>query len=193
MKRADDGAPRQATSRAAPRYVVSGCLAGLSCRYDGGSNPCPEVVKLVEAGLAVPLCPESLSGLPVPRPPCEQVPDGDGHGAEQGAIRVLSRDGTDVTAAFEAGAERALAAALASGAREAILKARSPSCGVGEVYDGTFSHRLRPGDGLWAALLRAAGFSLWTEDELPPQCAPASAPAAAPASARACASPAKAR
>lgn len=154
--------PRDTAPR--PRYVVSGCLAGLSCRYDGGSNPCPEVVKLVEAGLAVPVCPESLSGLPVPRPPCEQVQEAPG----EDRIRVLSRDGADVTAAFELGARRALDAALATGCRAAILKARSPSCGVGAVYDGTFSHRLRPGDGLWARLLREAGFSLRTEDDLPP-------------------------
>lgn len=156
------GSPQGATP--APRYVVSGCLAGLCCRYDGGSNPCPEVVKLVEAGLAVPVCPESLSGLPVPRPPCEQVPGGQ----DKNEIRVLSRDGADVTAAFELGARRALEAALATDCRGAILKARSPSCGVGTVYDGSFSHTLRPGDGLWARLLREAGFSLWTEDDLPP-------------------------
>lgn len=148
----------------APRYVVSGCLAGLCCRYDGASNPCPQVVRLVEAGLAVPVCPESLSGLPVPRPPCEQAQEGPG----EERIRVISRSGEDVTAAFQRGAERALRAALATGCRKAILKARSPSCGVGVVYDGTFSHALRPGDGLWARLLREAGFSLCTEDDLPP-------------------------
>lgn len=157
---AQGGAPR-------PRYVVSGCLAGLCCRYDGGTNPCPQVVALVEAGLAMPVCPESLSGLPVPRPPCEQVLCG----PDKKELRVLSRDGADVTAAFELGAGRALAAALASGAREAILKARSPSCGVGEVYDGSFSHTLRSGDGLWAERLRKAGFRLWTEDDLPPELA----------------------
>ena len=157
-KPADAGAPER------PRYVVSGCLAGLSCRYDGGSNPCPEVVRLVAAGLAVPVCPESLSGLPVPRPPCEQVPAREA----DDEVRVLSRTGEDVTRAFTCGAERALAAALATGCREAILKARSPSCGVGQVYDGSFSHTLRPGDGLWAQRLRAAGFTLWTEDALPP-------------------------
>ncbi|MDE5879263.1 MAG: DUF523 domain-containing protein, partial [Desulfovibrio sp.] len=70
---------------ATPRYVVSGCLAGLCCRYDGGSNPCPEVVRLVKAGLAVPVCPESLSGLPVPRPPCEQRKGGAG----TDAVRVV--------------------------------------------------------------------------------------------------------
>lgn len=163
-KAAETGPGRAQAPRPTPRYVVSGCLAGLSCRYDGGSNPCPEVVLLVKAGLAVPVCPESLSGLPVPRPPCEQVQEAPG----TDRIRVLSRDGTDVTAAFERGAKRALAAALATGCREAILKARSPSCGVGAVYDGTFSHTLRPGDGLWARLLREAGFSLRTEDDLPP-------------------------
>lgn len=164
-KAAEDMPGRPQGGRTAPRYVVSGCLAGLSCRYDGGSNPCPEVVKLVEAGLAVPVCPESLSGLPVPRPPCEQVREAPG----KDRIRVLSRSGEDVTAAFELGARRALDAALATGCRAAILKARSPSCGVGAVYDGTFSHRLRPGDGLWARRLREAGFSLWTEDDLPPE------------------------
>lgn len=156
------GAPMAAAPR--PRYVVSGCLAGLACRYDGGSNPCPRVVRLVEAGLAVPLCPESLSGLPVPRPPCEQCASGPEH-----ALRVLSRDGRDLTAAFARGAEHAFRAALAVGCREAILKSRSPSCGVGQVYDGTFSRSLRPGDGLWARLLREAGFTLWTEENLPPE------------------------
>lgn len=163
-KAAELGPGRPQGARPAPRYVVSGCLAGLCCRYDGGSNPCPEVVQLVEAGLAVPVCPESLSGLPVPRAPCEQVLCG----PDQNEIRVLSRDGADVTHAFELGARRALEAALATGCRGAILKARSPSCGVGAVYDGSFSHTLRPGDGLWARLLREAGFRLWTEDDLPP-------------------------
>ena len=74
-----------------------------------------------------------------------------------------------MTAAFELGARSALDAARATGCRAAILKARSPSCGVGAVYDGSFSHTLRPGDGLWARLLREAGFSLWTEDDLPPE------------------------
>ena len=165
MTRATEDAPgRLKAAGPKPRYVVSGCLAGLRCRYDGGSNPCPQVVKLVEAGLALPVCPESLSGLPVPRPPCEQVLCG----PEKKEIRVLSRSGEDVTDAFEHGAKRALDAAHAAGCRAAILKARSPSCGVGEVYDGSFGHRLRPGDGLWARLLREAGFSLWTEDDLPP-------------------------
>ena len=110
------------------RYVVSGCLAGLSCRYDGGSKPCEAVRRLVEDGLAVTACPESLSGLPVPRPPCEQR-DG----------RVVMRTGEDVTEAFERGAERAMRIVREHGCTAAILKARSPSCGFGEIYDGSFT------------------------------------------------------
>ncbi len=78
-------------------YVVSACLAGFACRYDGGSRPCKQVMKLCKQGKALPVCPETLSGLPVPRLPCEQ---------RNG--KVLMRDGTDVTSAFEKGAELAL-------------------------------------------------------------------------------------
>ena len=140
------------------RYVVSGCLAGLSCRYDGGSKPCEAVRRLVEDGLAVTACPESLSGLPVPRPPCEQR-DG----------RVVMRTGEDVTEAFERGAERAMRIVRAHGCTAAILKARSPSCGFGEIYDGSFSGATCKGEGVWARRLRAAGLTLYSEDALPPE------------------------
>ena len=140
------------------RYVVSGCLAGLSCRYDGGSKPCEAVRRLVEDGLAVTACPESLSGLPVPRPPCEQR-DG----------RVVMRTGEDVTEAFERGAERAMRIVREHGCTAAILKARSPSCGFGEIYDGSFSGATCKGEGVWARRLRAAGLTLYSEDALPPE------------------------
>lgn len=138
-----------------PEFVVSACLAGRKCRYDGGSSPCGVVISLVEEGRALPVCPESLSGLPVPREPCEQ---------KQG--RVISRDGEDVSQEFEQGASRAFEIAVASGARKAILKARSPSCGVGQIYDGSFSKRLVAGNGLFAARLLAAGFEVTDEDNL---------------------------
>lgn len=138
------------------RYVVSGCLAGLSCRYDGGSKPCEAVRRLVEDGLAVTACPESLSGLPVPRPPCEQR-DG----------RVIMRTGEDVTEAFERGAERAMRIVREHGCTAAILKARSPSCGFGEIYDGSFTGATCAGEGVWARRLRAAGLILYSEDALP--------------------------
>ena len=136
-----------------PEFIVSACLAGCNCRYDGASSPCPAVIALVESGAAIPICPEALSGLPAPRRPCEQ---------KNG--RVISRDGRDVTSAFERGADAALAKALASGCQKAILKARSPSCGHGLIYDGSFSRRLAPGDGLFAARLLKHGFVIFSED-----------------------------
>lgn len=135
------------------RYVVSACLAGTPCRYDGGSNLRPEIAALVEKGEAVPVCPEVLGGLPTPRTPSEQK-DG----------RVLSATGEDVTEAFSSGAEAALYIAEEYGCSAAILKARSPSCGCGRIYDGTFTRTLVDGDGLFAALLRKKGFQIFTEE-----------------------------
>ncbi len=137
-------------------YLVSACLAGEQCRYDGGANTCPEVQELVRAGLAIPVCPEMLGGLPCPRVPCERRDD-----------KVLAQDGTDCTAAFHRGALAAREIARKHGCRAAILKAKSPSCGAGEIYDGTFSRTLTAGDGLCAALLRAEGLDIFTEKNLP--------------------------
>ena len=144
-----------------PRFAVSACLAGHACRYDGKASPCPAVVKLVEQGEALPLCPEVLGGLPVPRIPCERCND-----------RVLDKSGHDQTAAFVSGAEKALKLAQAAGCSAAILKTRSPSCGNGVIYDGTFSHVRTAGSGIWAEYLRAAGFTLYSEENLPPDIAP---------------------
>ncbi len=134
-------------------YVVSACLAGVACRFDGEANPREGVIELVRQGLALPVCPEQLGGLPTPRPPCE-LRDG----------RVLCReaDGTlsDATGAFAKGAEEGVRLALLAGCTEAILKARSPSCGCGRIYDGTFSRTLVDGDGLFAAALRKAGITV---------------------------------
>lgn len=140
------------------KYVVSGCLAGLACRYDGGSKPCAAVRRLVEEGRAVTACPESLSGLPVPRPPCEQ---------KNG--RVIMRTGEDVTDAFARGAERAMRIVRQHGCTAAILKARSPSCGFGQIYDGSFTGATCEGMGIWARQLREAGLSLYSEEALPPE------------------------
>lgn len=135
------------------RVAVSACLLGDPVRYDGGSKPVEEVRELADKVDVVRVCPEGASGLPVPRPPAEQR-DG----------RVYLRDGTDVTEEFELGTARALGVARRSGARLAVLKAKSPSCGVGLVYDGTYSGRLVPGDGLLAARLREEGVCVVTED-----------------------------
>ena len=133
--------------------MVSACLAGTPCRYDGRSNLRPEIAELVRRGEAVPVCPEVLGGLPTPRTPSEQK-DG----------RVVSATGEDVTEAFASGAEAALYIAEEYGCCAAVLKARSPSCGCGRIYDGTFSRTLVDGDGLFAALLRKKGFQLFTEE-----------------------------
>lgn len=138
-----------------PLFIVSACLAGLPCRYDGKSKPHSLISRLWQKGKVVPVCPEACSGLPVPREPCEQ---------KNG--RVISRDGKDVTSEFLKGAQTALQKALASGCRDAILKANSPSCGTGFVYDGSFSKILIPGEGIFAGLLREAGFRVYDESAL---------------------------
>ena len=136
--------------------MVSACLAGLHCRYDGRTNHKPEVAELVASGLAVPVCPEELGGLPTPRDPSERRGDA-----------VVSCAGRDVTAEFAAGAEAALYIAEEYGCSAAILKARSPSCGCGRIYDGTFTRTLVEGNGLFAELLLKKGFEVFTEETWP--------------------------
>lgn len=135
--------------------IVSACLAGYRCRYDGGIRPDPDVVALVGSGQAVPVCPEMLGGLPCPRVPSERTADGE---------RVLAKDGKDVTAAFRLGAEETLRLAKLYGCDHAILKAKSPSCGLGKIYDGTFSGTLRKGNGVTADLLLKGGITVETKD-----------------------------
>jgi uncharacterized protein YbbK (DUF523 family) len=135
--------------------IVSACLAGLATRYDGTAFPHPEVLELVRQGRAIPVCPEQLGGLPTPRTGREIV-DG----------RVVTKDGEDSTAAFEHGANEALKLTRLAGCNKAILKARSPSCGSGQIYDGTFSGKLIPGNGVFAAKLKAEGFEIVSEEDL---------------------------
>ncbi|MEV7782784.1 DUF523 domain-containing protein [Kitasatospora sp. NPDC088351] len=139
--------------------LVSACLAGVPCRYDGRAKTSAAAVGLVEAGQAVVVCPEVAGGLATPRPAAEIV-GGDGEDVLAGRARVVDVTGADCTGAFLDGARQALAAAEAAGARRALLMARSPSCGCGRVYDGTFTGALRPGDGVTAALLRRAGIEV---------------------------------
>ena len=135
--------------------IVSACLAGYRCRYDGKTVPNEEIVALMNRGEAIPVCPEMLGGLPCPRIPSERSADG---------TRVVSRDGGDVTEAFRRGADETLRLARLYGCDRAILKARSPSCGCGLIYDGTFSGTLREGDGVTAALLRENGITVTVKD-----------------------------
>ena len=135
-----------------PRVLVSLCLLGVSCRYDGRPNGCEGLDALMERAELIPVCPEQLGGLPTPRVPAERRGDG-----------VFSRDGRDVTAAFQRGAAAAGRLADRFGVRYALLKARSPSCGSGEIYDGTFTGARVPGDGVTAEALKARGIAVFTE------------------------------
>lgn len=135
--------------------LVSACLCGYRCRYDGDTKPNPEIQALVREGQALPVCPEQLGGLTTPRLPSERTPDNS---------RVLASDGTDVTEAFKKGAEEALRLAQLYGCARAILKARSPSCGLGTIYDGTFQGGLRQGDGITAELLTRNGIPVEVRD-----------------------------
>ena len=128
------------------RLLVSACLLGCRCRYDGASREHPLAKELAEHHTLVPVCPEQLGGLSTPRPPAER----------RGGL-VVTRDGTDVTEQYRRGAEEALRLCRGLGCEAAVLKERSPSCGCGAVYDGTFSGTLVPGDGVTAELLRAHG------------------------------------
>ena len=139
------------------KILVSACLLGCPCRYDGQSKQHPEVEALRERGHElIAVCPEVQGGLPTPRPPAERQKDG----------RVVNRDGTDVTVQYRRGAEIALQTAREQGCALAILKARSPSCGSGEIYDGTFSGTLVPGDGVAAQRLRQAGIQVLGESQV---------------------------
>ncbi|NLI53729.1 MAG: DUF523 domain-containing protein [Clostridiales bacterium] len=132
--------------------LVSACLLGLCCRYDGKAQANERVLALAASRPAIPVCPEQLGGLATPRSP-----------AERSEARVVTRGGEDVTEAFARGARESLRLARLFGCRAAVLKANSPSCGSGQIYDGSFSGRLVPGDGLTAALLKENGIAVFTE------------------------------
>lgn len=139
------------------KILVSACLLGTPCRYDGAAKPHGDVTALRQWGYElIPVCPEVMGGLSTPRPPAERQADG----------RIVNREGQDVTAQYDAGARAALDLARREGCALAVFKARSPSCGRGEIYDGTFSGTLIPGDGAAAGLLTRAGIRVLREDEV---------------------------
>lgn len=133
--------------------LVSACLLGVNCRYDGKSSDDSELFESLKEHNIIPICPEQLGGLATPRPPAEILGDD-----------VITKDGREVTEEFSAGAMEALKIARLSGATSAILKARSPSCGSGKIYDGSFSGVLIDGDGLTAKLLKANGIEVYNEE-----------------------------
>ena len=136
--------------------MVSACLLGTPCRYDGASRPCGELARLEVLGhRLIPVCPEVMGGLPTPRDPAERQGD-----------KVISCAGKDVTKAYTKGAETALYFAKLNHVDFAVMKAKSPSCGKGLIYDGTFTGNKIPGNGVTVELLNANGIPVFTEDEL---------------------------
>ncbi len=134
--------------------LVSACLAGENCKYNGGNNESKKVLKLMDKHTVICVCPEKLGGLSIPRPPAE-IKDG----------RVKTKDGKDVTDEFFKGATEALKTAKKYNAEVAVLKANSPSCGCGKIYDGTFSKNLIDGNGIFAKMLLDENIKVLCEDD----------------------------
>lgn len=131
------------------KILVSSCLLGLNCRYDGGNNYSKEVEEFLENYEVIPICPEIMGGLPTPRTPSERQAD-----------RVINKEGKDVTEQYEKGARECLFLAQKYDVKKALLKLRSPSCGSKEIYDGTFSHTIIEGDGVTAELFKKNGIEV---------------------------------
>ena len=132
--------------------ILSKCLAGCKCRYDGEDNKTDWCVKLKEKYEVLEVCPEVLGGLPVPRIPSERFED-----------KVINKKGEDVTDAFRRGAKKALESVDDKKAVIAVLKSKSPSCGSGKIYDGSFTGTLKTGDGIFAELLKEKGIPVFSE------------------------------
>ena len=134
--------------------LISACLLGTNCKYNGGNNALPpeKLAALEERYRLVPVCPEQAGGLPTPRLPSERRGE-----------QVVNKAGEDVTEAFRRGAELALETARREGCRLALLKERSPSCGSGRIYDGSFTAAVIPGDGVTAEMLKKSGLAVYSE------------------------------
>ena len=135
--------------------LISACLLGVRCRYDGASKPHPLAAELAKRHTLIPVCPEQLGGLATPRPP-----------AERQGERVTANTGADVTEQYRRGAEEALRLCRLFGCEAAVLKERSPSCGHGQVYDGRFTATLTDGDGVTAELLLSHGIPVYGESQI---------------------------
>ena len=131
------------------KILVSACLLGVNCKYDGGNNYAKEIDEFLKDYEVIPICPEIMGGLPTPRIPSEKLKD-----------KVITKDGADVTEQFVKGANECLFLAEKYDVKKALLKAKSPSCGSGKIYDGTFSHTIVDGDGITTELLRKHGIEI---------------------------------
>jgi len=144
------------------KIAVSACLLGIMCRYDGKAFG-QDMTRLFGAYEIVPICPEQLGGLPTPRIPCE-IQGGDGEDVLGGRAAVMDKNGADRTDAFVIGAKAALEIVKKQGIKTAVLKSRSPSCGSGMIYTGSFDGQLKPGYGVVAALFKKMGIKIYDEE-----------------------------
>lgn len=135
------------------KILISACLIGLNCKYNGGNNENSKLVELMKEKDLIPICPEQLGGLKTPRVSAERKQE-----------KVITKEGVDVTKEYQKGAEEVLNLAKKLNIKKAILKSRSPSCGIDEIYDGTFSHTLIKRDGVAAELLKKNGIEVISSD-----------------------------
>lgn len=146
------------------RSLVSACLVGINCTFRGKNNLDDKIKRLADGGRWIALCPEVFGSLGVPRENIE-LSGGDGNDVLDGKARAMSSSGKDVTKDVIAGARKVLEIVKRYDIKEAVLKSNSPTCGVGQIYDGTFSKTLKNGDGVLAALLKRNGIKVSTEKE----------------------------
>ena len=137
------------------KILVSACLLGINCKYDGGNNKNDKVLNYLKDKEVIPICPEIYGGLSTPRNPAEIIEN-----------NVFTKEKKDVTKNYLKGAEETLYIAKLLNVKKALLKANSPSCGSGTIYDGTFKHQKIEGDGITTRLLKENGIEVITEDEI---------------------------
>ena len=138
-----------------PNLLISECLCGVHCRYDGKDNKIKELERIKTLYNIIPICPEVLGGLSTPRPPAERVGE-----------LIINNMGVDVTKEFFQGALQALTIGQENDCHKALLKAKSPSCGCGKIYDGTFSGTLITGNGVTTELLLENNIEVFTEKNI---------------------------
>ena len=144
--------------------IASACLCGINCKYNGKNNLNNAIAELFYQGMVIPICPEQLGGLTTPRE-IKEISGGTGADVLQGTAKVLSPSKSDSTEQFIRGANETLNIALNANIQVAVLKCKSPSCGLGKIYDGSFSHNLIDGNGVTAELLIRNGIKVYNENE----------------------------
>lgn len=146
------------------KYIVSACLIGRNCFFNGSCRNEPKIKGIMDSGEAIALCPEELGGLKTPRPPAE-IFAGSGEDVLNGKAYVFNKEGRDITLNLIKGSREFLSIAKEYGVRKAILKARSPCCGRGKIYDGTFTNKIINGNGITAAMLLSSAIDVVTDEE----------------------------